>query len=53
MKIIPNGVDYRTLVGAQVAADAPPTVALVGRVVPIRISRPICMRSSWCARSFS
>jgi len=37
MKIIPNGVDYRTLSQLpQVAADAPPTVALVGRVVPIK-----------------
>ena len=37
MKIIPNGVDYRTLSQLpQVATDAPPTVALVGRVVPIK-----------------
>src|SRR5262249_61766274 len=37
MKIIPNGVDYRTLSQLpQIAADAPPTVALVGRVVPIK-----------------
>src|SRR6266436_2219033 len=37
MKIIPNGVDYQTLSQLpQVAADAPPTVALVGRVVPIK-----------------
>jgi polysaccharide biosynthesis protein PelF len=37
MKIIPNGVDYHTLSRLpQVAADAQPTVALVGRVVPIK-----------------
>jgi polysaccharide biosynthesis protein PelF len=37
MKIIPNGVDYANLSRLpQVAADAPPTVALVGRVVPIK-----------------
>jgi glycosyltransferase involved in cell wall biosynthesis len=37
MKIIPNGVDYQTLsLLAQVGAHDPPTVALVGRVVPIK-----------------
>jgi polysaccharide biosynthesis protein PelF len=37
MKIIPNGVDYQTLSRLpQVRADEPPTVALVGRVVPIK-----------------
>ena len=37
MKIIPNGVDYANLSRLpQVAPDAPPTVALVGRVVPIK-----------------
>ena len=35
--IIPNGVDYQGLSRLPVAAaDAPPTVALVGRVVPIK-----------------
>jgi len=37
MKIIPNGVDVRTLSRLpRAAADAPPTIALVGRVVPIK-----------------
>jgi glycosyltransferase involved in cell wall biosynthesis len=37
MKIIPNGVDYQTLSRLpQVGANEPPTVALVGRVVPIK-----------------
>jgi polysaccharide biosynthesis protein PelF len=37
MKIIPNGVDYRTLSRLpQASPDDPPTVALVGRVVPIK-----------------
>jgi glycosyltransferase involved in cell wall biosynthesis len=37
MKIIPNGVDYRGLSRLPPAdADDPPTVALVGRVVPIK-----------------
>jgi polysaccharide biosynthesis protein PelF len=37
MRIIPNGVDYQALSKLpQVNADAPPTVALVGRVVPIK-----------------
>jgi glycosyltransferase involved in cell wall biosynthesis len=37
MKIIPNGVDYQTLSRLPAAsADEPPTVALVGRVVPIK-----------------
>jgi glycosyltransferase involved in cell wall biosynthesis len=37
MKIIPNGVDYQMLHRLpQVGADDPPTVALVGRVVPIK-----------------
>ena len=37
LKIIPNGVDYQALSRLPVAgADAPPTVALVGRVVPIK-----------------
>ena len=37
MKVIPNGVDYHGLSRLPVAgADGPPTVALVGRVVPIK-----------------
>jgi polysaccharide biosynthesis protein PelF len=37
MKIIPNGVDYQGLSRLpQARADDPPTVALVGRVVPIK-----------------
>jgi polysaccharide biosynthesis protein PelF len=37
MKIIPNGVDYQTLHRLpQAGADDPPTVALIGRVVPIK-----------------
>ena len=37
MKIIPNGVDYQALSRLpQVSRDDPPTVALVGRVVPIK-----------------
>ena len=37
MKIIPNGVDYQTLSRLpQASPDDPPTVALVGRVVPIK-----------------
>ena len=37
MKIIPNGVDFQTLSALPKArTDAPPTVALVGRVVPIK-----------------
>lgn len=37
MRIIPNGVDYQALSKLPPAsADAPPTVALVGRVVPIK-----------------
>jgi glycosyltransferase involved in cell wall biosynthesis len=37
MKIIPNGVDYQTLSRLpQIGANEPPTVALVGRVVPIK-----------------
>ena len=37
MKIIPNGVDYQGLSKLPAAsADDPPTVALVGRVVPIK-----------------
>jgi glycosyltransferase involved in cell wall biosynthesis len=37
MKIIPNGVDYQMLHRLpQVGDDDPPTVALVGRVVPIK-----------------
>jgi polysaccharide biosynthesis protein PelF len=37
MRIIPNGVDYQALSKLpQAAADALPTVALVGRVVPIK-----------------
>jgi polysaccharide biosynthesis protein PelF len=37
MKIIPNGVDYAALSRLPRAPpDAPPTVALVGRVVPIK-----------------
>jgi len=37
MKIIPNGVDYANLSRLpHVSAATPPTVALVGRVVPIK-----------------
>ena len=37
MKIIPNGVDFKTLTALpRPAADDPLTVALVGRVVPIK-----------------
>lgn len=37
MRVIPNGVDYLTLSRLpQAVADAPPTVALIGRVVPIK-----------------
>ncbi len=37
MKIIPNGVDYHALSRLpQASPDDPPTVALVGRVVPIK-----------------
>lgn len=37
MKIIPNGVDYQALsLLPQASASDPPTVALVGRVVPIK-----------------
>jgi polysaccharide biosynthesis protein PelF len=37
MKIIPNGVDYQALSRVpQASPDDPPTVALVGRVVPIK-----------------
>jgi glycosyltransferase involved in cell wall biosynthesis len=37
MKIIPNGVDYQSLSRLPTVGDAdPPTVALVGRVVPIK-----------------
>src|SRR5712692_8998726 len=37
MRIIPNGVDYRSLSRLPPAsADGPPTVGLVGRVVPIK-----------------
>jgi glycosyltransferase involved in cell wall biosynthesis len=37
MKIIPNGVDYESLHRLPHASvDAPPTMALVGRVVPIK-----------------
>jgi len=37
MRIIPNGVDYQALSRLpQAGADQPPTVALVGRVVPIK-----------------
>jgi glycosyltransferase involved in cell wall biosynthesis len=37
MRIIPNGVDYQTLSRLpQAGADDPQTVALVGRVVPIK-----------------
>ena len=37
MKIIPNGVDYASLSRLpQAGVDGPPTVALVGRVVPIK-----------------
>jgi len=37
MKIIPNGVDYQALSRLPAAGpDDPPTVALVGRVVPIK-----------------
>jgi glycosyltransferase involved in cell wall biosynthesis len=37
MKIIPNGIDYQSLSRLPTAsADDPPTVALIGRVVPIK-----------------
>jgi glycosyltransferase involved in cell wall biosynthesis len=37
MRIIPNGVDYTTLSALpRASAEDPPTVALIGRVVPIK-----------------